>query len=118
MPHHYQKWVNETISWCNKCGRETRHRALTVGWRTVWNTNRKNRRRSKDIRETRERTPGAQTVLIGDTSIRSRYARLGGQEIAKTHPEFKGEFPVDDPYLLHDIVVQNCYRYTLRVAIS
>jgi FkbM family methyltransferase len=35
------------------------------------------------------------------------------QELARTHLEFKREnFPMDDPYALIEIVVNNCYRYT------
>lgn len=26
MPCHYQLWVVETIHWCARCGRETRHK--------------------------------------------------------------------------------------------
>jgi hypothetical protein len=26
MPIHFQKWVTETIHWCGRCGKETRHR--------------------------------------------------------------------------------------------
>src|ERR1043166_472285 len=52
--------------------------------------------------------------MVGDTSVPVEVRKEWvWQEIGRTHPEFKREnFPVDDPYALHEIVVRNCYQYT------